>query len=139
MQAGQRVAVTQAEQRQGGCLCRLQEVIQQSLGGRSCRAALRLRRSVCTLLCTYHRCVEDKETDECESAASWNRHTLLMQQTQSLDDRGTRHCAHRRSQQRIAVQGSQLGPPRMCGAGSSQPGNDKLDVNRGTASRSTTQ
>ena len=57
MQAGQRVAVTQAEQRQGGCLCRLQEVIQQSLGGRSCRAALRLRRSVCTLLCTYHRCV----------------------------------------------------------------------------------
>ncbi len=53
MQAGQRVSVTQAEQRQGGCLRRLQEVIQQSLGGRPWRAGLGLLRPVCWILRAY--------------------------------------------------------------------------------------
>ena len=52
MQARQSVAVPQAEQGHRRRLCRLQQIIQQTLGGRTRRAGLGLLQSVCPILRT---------------------------------------------------------------------------------------
>ncbi len=86
---------------------------------------------------THHH-ANDVETKECERAASRSRCTPLMQHTTELGMSEARDIgAHRHQQQRIAVQGSRLGPPRTYVAGSSRPGNDKLILEDGTESRIT--